>query len=347
MTDAFLEKAAREDNPVIGYVGTDTPVELIDAAGALAYRLGSTPDDLLDEAVSLLGSAVDHPALSILSQILSGKLDFMRGLLISRDCQASLRLFYVLRQLRADGRDVPDAHLVDLLHLPRESTARYNLSQVRKTAAVVTEWTGAATSYADVRHAIEGRAEVRDALLQLQARRRAASPTVTGTDVLRAHAVAHRSFPGHAIEAATSVPTTHVQEGVRLFVTGSGQDDDAAYSRLEAAGAHVVGEDHSWGELALDMPVRVSDATDLTGLYDALARARQGSVDAATSGLRDRAEYTRRAIAESGADAVVSLVRSNDVAPDWDYPMIDCVRAARVRGVDGSFDADELVGALS
>ncbi|WP_052068122.1 2-hydroxyacyl-CoA dehydratase family protein [Rhodococcoides fascians] len=338
------QQAAAEGIPVIGYVGTDTPVELIDSVGALAYRLGSTSNGMSDEAIELLGSAVDSPVLSILSQVLSGELDFMRGLLISRDCQASLRLFYVLRQLRADGRRVPELHLVDLLHLPRESTARYNLAQVNKAAAVLAEWTGYAVTASDVRYAVERREIVRTALLEAQSRRRAEEPTITGTDTLRLHAIAQRSLPEDAVDLIRHSTSIEVPDGrFRLFVTGSGQDDDANYRVLEESGAHIVGEDHSWGDLALDISPSVTVAADLPGLYDALARARQGGgASAQTSGLRDRAEYTRRAIADSGGQAVLSLVRANDPAPDWDYPLIDAVPAARMRGAAHAWTTEEL-----
>lgn len=343
------KQAASEAVPVVGYVGTDTPVELIDSVGALAYRLGSAVGGVSDEAVSLLGSAVDRPALSILDQVLGGDLDFVRGIMISRDCQASLRLFYVLRQLRADGLTVPETHLVDLLHLPRESTARYNLAQVRRAADVLAEWTGMCATARDVRDAAERRENVRAELIAVQSGRRASEPTVTGTDALRLHAIAQRSRPEDAVTLIRECSPTSVTDArFRLFVTGSAQDDDANYSALEAAGAHVVGEDHSWGDLVLDIVPAIADATDLTGLYDGLARARQvGGVSASTSGLRDRAAYTERAITESGAHAVLSLVRRNDAAPDWDYPSIVAVPAAKVRGAEHIWSPGELAVATA
>nr|WP_170949223.1 2-hydroxyacyl-CoA dehydratase family protein [Rhodococcus sp. 06-621-2] len=348
----LAKDAANDGVPVIGFVGTDTPVELIDATGALAYRLGSVAGPLLAEARHLLGSAVDYPALSILTQILSGELDFLRGIVVSRDCQASLRLFYVLRQLQVQGRAVPESHLVDLLHLPRESTARYNLSQVRRVSATVAEWTGSAVHSSDVRYAIDRREQVRTALLGVQTRRRGTEPTVTGTDALRLHAVAQRSLPEEALDFIRSVDPVPARDGasLRLFVTGSTQDEDTNYDAVESAGAHIVGEDHSWGDLALGIAPAVIESGHLDDMFDALARARQrGGPAAQTSGLRDRADYSTHEIAASGAQAVLSFARANDPAPEWDFPMLQTTPTLILRGAEqcwSSGDLADAVGAL-
>ncbi|GAT88391.1 benzoyl-CoA reductase/2-hydroxyglutaryl-CoA dehydratase subunit BcrC/BadD/HgdB [Paenarthrobacter nicotinovorans] len=98
------ERATR-GTAVVGFVGADVPRELIASAGAQPLRLHSQSGPPSEDAVRLLGEATDPMAHSILNQVLANELDFLTGILLSRDCEASLHLFYVLRQLAAAGRE--------------------------------------------------------------------------------------------------------------------------------------------------------------------------------------------------------------------------------------------------
>jgi hypothetical protein len=110
--------------PVVGVVGADVPPELVEAAGAVAVRLTGEPEPPSAEALHVLGAAVDAPTLTLLTRLLAGGATGLAGLVVSRDCQSSLALFYALRELRRldPERELPPVHLLDLLHLPRAST---------------------------------------------------------------------------------------------------------------------------------------------------------------------------------------------------------------------------------
>ncbi|MFC0446783.1 2-hydroxyacyl-CoA dehydratase family protein [Rhodococcus jostii] len=339
---------------MIGVVGVDVPVEIIESCGARAYRLSAVDRQPTVEAVRLLGGAVDASAHSILDQILAGDFDFLRGLVISRDSQSSLRLFYVLRALAAEGRTVPPIHLVDLLHIRRESTRKYNVDQIDKFAAAVAQWTGRTHTIENLRTACTVRAELAGRLREVRARRSAEEPTVSGTTALRLYALSQTVPPEESLSLTDSILSARepVAGRVRIFVTGSAHDHDHDYAALEAGGAQVVGEDHSWGDPLADLWTEVGEATHLGAAHSTIAAHRlQCSPLAQTSGLGERARYSAECVRRSGAQAVLSLVRRNDPAPGWDYPSLveeldSVVPTAKLTGATYSWQREELVAAI-
>jgi benzoyl-CoA reductase/2-hydroxyglutaryl-CoA dehydratase subunit BcrC/BadD/HgdB len=309
---------------IIGFVGADTPRELIVASGALPYRLHSGHKSPSEEAVGLLGPAIDPVYPSILTQLLDGQLDFLSGLILSRDCEASLRLFYVLRQLTAQRPSLPPVHLVDILHLPRESTARYNRAQVELCAQVLETWTGRKPAGAALQEAISQYRDLRGQLHRSQNLRRLGK--ITGSESLHLFALGESMYPAAAaalVAAAVSeretAPTLDVP---RIFFSGSTQDQDVVYSTLESCGYHIVGEDHDWGGLQLTLPTDNTAQADmedpLTGL--AVAYQHRGPA-AATSSLRTRAAWSAEQAEACHSDVVLCYTRSFDDSPAWDYPI--------------------------
>ncbi|WP_280406580.1 2-hydroxyacyl-CoA dehydratase family protein [Nocardia carnea] len=310
--------------PVVGVVGGDVPVEIIEACGARPFRLSAAEREPGAEAVGLLGAAVDSVFHSILDRILAGEFGFLRGLVVSRDCQGSLRLFYVLRMLAEQGRGVPEVHLVDLLHLPRESTRDYNAGQLAKLAEVVAGWTGIAVTPDSLYEARKARGRLAAGLRDLRARR--AAGAVPGALALRVYALAQTETPADCLAVLDAVlggaPAVWSPQGrPRVFLTGSTVDQVSVYDRLEAAGVLIAGEDHNWGDPVADLWDEHPEPLDLPSACTAIAahRLRHGPM-ASTSGLSDRARFSAAGIRRCGAELVLSVARRNDPAPGWDRP---------------------------
>lgn len=308
---------AAAGRPVVGVVGADVPTELVEASGAVSYRLHGSPDLVSDEARAILGTALDPVAHSVLTRLLDGSLAFLTGLVISRDAQSSLQLFYALRELRRidPARPLPPVVLLDLLHLPTPHTARYDEVRLAQLADQLAGWTGTPVTPGRLADAVRAVGRVRALLREVDALRVAGR--LTGTTALHAVGVAT------ALPAVDAVPLLGqvVVEAVglpaapRIFLTGSGQDTDALYRTLEGVlGCLVVGEDHDWGVLAL--PADAS-APELPAL--ALAYRDRGPA-AATSSIRRRAAATADRARDRRADLLLAVVREHDEAPAWDFP---------------------------
>jgi benzoyl-CoA reductase/2-hydroxyglutaryl-CoA dehydratase subunit BcrC/BadD/HgdB len=315
---------AGEGAKVIGFVGADVPRELIVAAGAVPVRLHSRAGYSSKEALDLLGGAIDPVAHSILGQVLSGELDSLTGIVFSRDSSASLQQFYVLRQLAERRPSMPPVHLVDILHLPRESTFAYDRAEVARLAAVLVRWTGHAINADSLRAAMRDYEGLRADLAEAQGLRRAGR--ISGSSGLNLFAAAESLHPANAsalvkrvVREASQTPRAG---GPRIFYSGSSQDNGSLYAALESFGAHVVGEDHDWGELLLTVEPGPITESGMEELCDQLARAYHRNGPAApTSAMKDRARWTAGQASRCESDVVLCYTRAFDDAPAWDYPL--------------------------
>ncbi len=303
---------------VAGYVGADVPVELISAAGLFPLRLhGTGPRS--DLAERILGPGVDPAARLILADLLDRGRQPLDVLLLCHDSDSTVRLYTSLRVLDG-GIVLPETYFLDLLHLPTESTARYNLTRLADLRAALERWAGRSISESDLRTAIAEANETRRLIARLQAFRRVVPPLLGGAEALA------------AIGAATSLPPREVnpllaalvddlrgappRPGKRVYLTGSGHGSPEVYLAIEERGGVVVGEDHDWGEALADGLVD-EEAEPLP----ALARRYQtGSALGRRHGSNERAAFTAREAEAAGAEVVLAWIRSGDDAHAWDVP---------------------------
>ncbi|MGW4058252.1 2-hydroxyacyl-CoA dehydratase [Amycolatopsis sp. NPDC004747] len=297
----------------MGYVGADVPVELITAAGLRPLRLTGKPGGDSSLGDRYLGRGVDPVARSILTRILTGDYGPLEAIVVSRDCEASLRLFYALRELHRiePALGLPPLRLVDVLHLPHHTTTRY----VHAKIAQLREWLGRWRPIGDddLAAAITAHDTLRRSLGRLAALRRA--NRLSGTRFLE------------TVAATTAVPVTdaitlvdraltgrRAIDGVRLFLTGSSHDSPEVYATLERNGFFVVGEDHDWGELLFARTCAAPTELALAERYQYNGPA------APRASIRQRAAHTAAAARACGAEVLFSYARVHDDAPPWDFP---------------------------
>ena len=307
------------DEPVIGYVGQDVPEEILTAAGARALRLRGSPDWDTRSADAYLGTGLDPAARALLAGLLAGRFGPLRGVVVSSDCDASQRLFYVMREIHRvePGTSLPPVHLADLLHLPRPSTLRYNITRVQQLCTVVEGWTGARVTPATLRAAVEAHNTERRRYREIAALRRSRPPRLSGQEALAVHGVKGRLPLAELLSLLTDLRDgagLPVRAGRRVFVTGSSHDTADVYRELEDRGAVVVGEDHDHGELAVG-----ADVTEPS--VEAIAeRYRDNGPTPHHASMQERAAYTAAAVRRTGAELLLCYARERDDAPTWDVP---------------------------
>ncbi|MBE1495788.1 benzoyl-CoA reductase/2-hydroxyglutaryl-CoA dehydratase subunit BcrC/BadD/HgdB [Amycolatopsis lexingtonensis] len=297
----------------VGYVGADVPVELITAAGLRPRRLTGNPGE--DSALGdrYLGRGVDPVARSVLTRILTGAYGPLEAIVVSRDCEASLRLFYALRELHRVEPELglPPVRLVDVLHLPHHTTTRY----VHAKIAQLREWLGQWRPITDddLAAAITAHDTLRRSLGRLADLRRA--NRLSGTRFLEVVARTTALPVTEAIALVDGVSADPREtEGVGLFLTGSSHDGPAVYETLERNGFLVVGEDHDWGELLFARTCAAPTELALAERYQYNGPA------AARASIRQRAAHTASAARACGAEILFSYARIHDDAPPWDFP---------------------------
>ncbi|MBZ6259650.1 2-hydroxyacyl-CoA dehydratase family protein [Streptomyces olivaceus] len=314
------EFRARHHGGVIGYVGADVPVEYITAAGLLPLRLSGTPGAPSAAGDRFLGTGLDPAARSVLTRLLDGDFGPLDGVVVSRDCEASLRLFYALRELRRvdPALALPPVHLVDVLHLPHRTTTRYVRARLGQLRATVETWAGRSIGDSALADAITVHDRLRELLTRAAVLRRSHPARLTGTQALTVVA-ATTALPVDRATALLEALLAEAErlpehEGLRVFLTGSPHDTDHVYTALEDSGLLVVGEDHDWGDL---LSLRRTAAPTEAALAE---RYQYNGPAAPRASIRARAAHTRRAARECGAQALVSYARIRDDAPGWDYP---------------------------
>jgi hypothetical protein len=309
-------RRSAQGRPVVGYVGCDTPVELITAAGALPVRLAGRPGRDTALARTYLDGAVDPQAVNVLAGILTpGHGDPVPDMIVvTHDGDASLQLFHTLRELgRIGAESFPPVHFVDLLHLPGEATLQYNLGRIRRFADQLAAWRGRALTAAELAEAVADHDAARTARTELRRRRAGA---LTGGEALRWYA-AGTAMPAReyaaavtaALAAGSARPT-----GRPLFVSGSGHDTADVYDALEADGWLVVGEDHDWGDGGDQPPVGEPTLASLTRHYT------RAVLPAAARPPGPLASPARGGAGSSRAEYLLTYCRRFDDAHRWGHP---------------------------
>ncbi|MEV1128975.1 2-hydroxyacyl-CoA dehydratase family protein [Agromyces sp. NPDC049794] len=343
--------------PRIGVVGGDLARQLVLAAGALPMRLWHPGVHASDEAARLLG-ATDAASAAVLTGFLGGSFDGLAGVVVCNDCQASLRLFYVLRELRERGRLTMPVHLFDLQRGGRAPTRAFNRFQFERLVGVLTAWTGNAITEEGLADAAADELALGAALRRLTAARRAHGATLSGTTALHAFGVAASLPPRDSAALIDAVVETTVERAdivrtvadseheppLRLLVSGSTHPDDELSRFIERGDrARIVGDDHGTGEGAW-LGVAAASGTDIVEGLLALHEARPP--ESATATIVARVEWMRRHTSDTGADAVLVLTRRHDEAPLWDFPALrralaaDGIPAELLRSIDdGAGDA--------
>ncbi len=281
-------------------------------------------------AEAVLGPRVDPSVRLILAGLLEGRppLDF---LLVSHESDSTVRLFTSLRVLARDETPppLPGFAIVDLLHLPTETTAAYDLGRLHELAGVLEGWSGQPLDEGLVRVAITAANSTRQLLGRLAELRRADPPRLSGSDALAVlgagTVLAAEPYNGllEALHEDPGPPPTAPRR--RVYLTGSAHESTAVYRALEAEGAIVVGEDHGTGEAIGDG--LVEEAGDP---FAALAaRYQSGSVLSLRNDPDARAARAAAEAEAAGADVVLSWIRTGDDALAWGIPALKAELAVK------------------
>jgi benzoyl-CoA reductase/2-hydroxyglutaryl-CoA dehydratase subunit BcrC/BadD/HgdB len=330
----------RDGGTVVGYLCDNVPVELILAAGCLPFRLSGSPDTdlgIVRERIDALyqSDPTGRPdfASSILSQILTGELDFIDHLIIPHNRHAIQAMYRELQEAAEEwpSLKLPTLHYMDKAWSPHSSMDGFNRNSVGALRDALEHWTGQPIDNAAMEAAIDATEETRRLLRDVSAARLERPTTLSGTAALQAYAASSWLAPDQYQSAVRALlgacALLPPREGLRIFVGGSPFDHDRLYALIEDLGATVVAEDHCWG-------ARLGDAYDLpegppldrlaARFHNAPACSIRFSFDATVRASVDRA-------VAADVDAAIYYVFKGDAAQSWETP--DEVAALRARGI--------------
>lgn len=289
---AVAERLRGEGARVIRVLGPDAPYALLRAAGFAPVRMvprpGPTPD-----ADALAGDGtLSQRGRSLLQQIVADA-SGVPVLFTHADSELP-QLFATVRELLRTGDIAPrPIHMLDLLHLPRESSRAYNAGRIAELAA----WLGAPGEAALAAAAQDERSSP------------AAMAHLTGKLRIAAIGAAHALPPAEWHEAVAAIVTPAAGEPV--FVLGSAQFSTARQRELEARGLCTLGDDQDWGDPLVDAWTE-SPAT-FAALADPTRLAPRMLVPAA-----DRLERVAARMRALGASKAIIIESAGDEASAWD-----------------------------
>lgn len=329
-----------EGGAVVGYLCDNVPVELILAAGCLPFRLSGTPDadlEIVSERIDALypPDLTGRPAFaaSILSQILSGALDFVDYLIIPHNRHAIQAMYRELIEAAEEWPDLklPELHYMDKAWSPLSDVSGFNRNAVEALRDTLERWTGRVVDDEAIASAIDGVEQTRALVRQISAARVEPATSVSGTAALWAYAASTR-LPPHQFNSAAQAMLDEAadlspREGPRLFVGGSPFDHDRLYAVIEDVGANVVAEDHCWGARLGDA-YAMPQGAPLDRLADRFHQAPACSIrfsfEATVSASVERAIAAK-------VDAAIYYVFAGDSAQSWETP--DEVAQLRAHGI--------------
>jgi len=297
---------------VIGYVGSEIPVELIIAAGAMPIQLSGlmpTNSKLADE---YLEDSFAPMVRVITNHYLQGNLDFLRYIILPRSNDSAQRLYYYLCELRRSKRTSgPEPLIYDLAKIPRDISRSYSDWATSKLASELE------TNEADLPYAISLRNR-RRRLFEAVNTTRIGQHSLQGSFIDRVFRTADL-YDADMFDRALSDWLNKNQgntiiQGPRLLLSGSVPPDERLHRAVETGGGNVVSELGDFPCFSAQMPVIPEEGSisDIAEHYYSMTHGTRSFVD--------RSKITLSCARTATVDGVIHWLIEEEEALVWDVP---------------------------
>jgi hypothetical protein len=298
----------KKSERVIGYVGAESPVELIIAADALPLRLRGLVDGATPHADEYLERSFVPQSRSIAEQWLTGALDFLEAVVFPRSDDSAQRLYYYMCELRRRKRcGGPEPLLYDIAAIERSTSREYTIEATRRLASSLR------VQESKLADAIQ-RVARREALIQ-----RATAADHLGSAAFRLARASscdwHESFD--AALAAHVVPPAAQRK--RLILAGSSPPDDRLHLAVEAGGGTIA------RTLTEATPPAIGAATNV---WESIAERYRHTLSPALS-MRLSSQWLVDQARETHASGAILWLIEEDEALPWEV-------AAQVRALESA-----------
>ncbi len=228
---------------VIGYACVATPVELIEAAGILPYRIKAFghPDTELGDAY--LARFNCRFCRSCLQLGLEGSYDFLDGLLETNGCDHLRGMFENWQHVKR----YDFFHYLKVPHFLREDSLQYFTDELSLMRQAICEYFGVEITDEKVMHAVDVYDEVSAKLKKLYALREKVPPAVTGAEVMQVLCTGSSMMGEDFSELLDEVLAE--KEGAvvsdykaRLIIMGSATDELDLIEDIESTGAFIAAD---------------------------------------------------------------------------------------------------------
>lgn len=244
--DTRARELKAEGRKVIGYVCNFAPVEVLEAAGLVPYRIRGDvrePVTRADQYVEPYGCPFVRNTFEL---AVKDRYDFLDGIVMAHACDSVQRMYGIWTHYKP----LPFAYLFNVPHTVTPASERFFYREVHFFKERVEAFIGAAISDAAVRNARDLYNENRALITDLYGLRRQDPPLITGAELLEV-LIAGTGLPAAEFhELLTEVKTEagsrridDAKRAARLLFYGCINDDVGLVRLVEECGARVVMDD--------------------------------------------------------------------------------------------------------
>jgi benzoyl-CoA reductase/2-hydroxyglutaryl-CoA dehydratase subunit BcrC/BadD/HgdB len=312
---------AANGNPVVGVTSNTIPRELIEAAGAFPCVINSGNAHHPDILNFMEDSVFEERIRAIFGAAISGNLQHLSLLLISRTSEQEYKLYLYLREVvrQNPGFPIPPVYLFDMLHTRSPESYSYGLERTLCLKERLEELTGKAIDDSALLQSIKASNSARRAIRKLLSLRKP-QPMVFGTEALAligsSFFINKNEYARLAEDAVKIIEHRSPLAGKRILVEGVSVNHQSLHSALEKHGAVVVAEDDWWGSRSSGLDID-DGSSDLIG-----AIFEKYYLDAPSPRIFpfEIADGWFHKESVNGIDGVVFYLPPEDCVAGWDYP---------------------------
>ncbi len=306
--------------PVVGVASNTAPSELIRASGAFPCVVNSGNADHADIGDFMEEGVFERRIRAIFGGALSGGLQHLSLLLLSRTSEQEYKLYLYLREVaRQDPhRRIPPVCLYDMLHTRSPESYSYGYERTLHLKQRLEELTGKPIDDSSLLHAIEESNSARRAIRGLLRLRQ--KLLLAGSEALALIGASYFIKAGEYARlaecAAERIAHRRPLAGKRLLIAGSLLNHRGLHHALEEHGAVVVAEDDWWGSRSAGEDIDAGSDNPLKVIFE------KYYFDAPSPRLFpfETADAWFQQASTDGIDGVVFYLPPEDCVAGWDYP---------------------------
>ncbi|MBU4441412.1 MAG: 2-hydroxyacyl-CoA dehydratase family protein [Actinobacteria bacterium] len=259
----YVKRWKKGGGKVIGYSCVATPVEVIDAAGILPFRLralGNPNTEIADAHLSRYNCSFCRSCLQL---GLDGTYDFLDGLIETNGCDHLRGMFENWQYVKPS----PFFHYLKVPHLTNEDALDYFEVEVRMFKEAIEEAFGVEITDGRLRDAIKRQEALRGRLREVFVMRERDDPPFTGAEalsiMLMESAVPYQEYMDMvdgAIEERSGPGISGYR--ARLMLCGAATDELDLMREIESLGGLVVADAFCYGTKAFWGPLEVVEGED-------------------------------------------------------------------------------------
>lgn len=307
---------------VVGYMCSYAPEEILWAFGVLPFRLMGT-DNAIERADAHLQAYCCSLVKGSLEDALTGRLDFLDGMVFPHTCDSIQRLSDIWR---INVKNCFHADVALPVKLDCDSASDYLTATFRKLIKDLESWLGRSVTEKMLRDTADLYNEIRSYLNALYMLRQAHPELIAGSVF---HAIvqasmwmdrdAYRKILTGIVACLTEQKGADSFQGKRIVLSGGVCNVPDIYPIIEAAGAVIVGEDVCTGDRFFQGNIGIQG-----DMVENIARRYIDRINcpAKHHGLFSRGSHLIQKIKETRADGVVFLFLKFCDPHSFDYPYI-------------------------